>query len=70
MSPSALKLHWRLRLAGILVVLGLAIELATLFSSRAIAFIAFVGIGCVLLVLGVLVYLWSLVTVAPSAENN
>jgi hypothetical protein len=50
----------RLRLAAALVSMGLLIELVTLFWSHPTAFLVFLLLGGSLIVLGVLVYLLSL----------
>jgi len=52
----------RLRLAGLLVVLGLLVELSTLLWSHPTAFLAFLGVGAVLVAAGILVYLGSIVS--------
>ncbi|MEM7481247.1 MAG: hypothetical protein AAF481_08745 [Acidobacteriota bacterium] len=52
----------RLRLAGIAVVLGLLVEAVTLAWSHPLAFLVFLGVGLPLTGLGVLLYLWELVT--------
>ena len=56
-------LHRRLRLAGILVALGLAIEAATMFWRHPTAFLVFLGLGGLLVAAGVLLYLAAIVTV-------
>jgi hypothetical protein len=54
------RLYKRLRLAGWLLVLGLLAEVATLYSSRPLAFVAYLAVGGTLVALGILVYLWSI----------
>lgn len=56
----------RLRLSGLLVILGLIVELVTLFWSHPTAFLVFLGLGGLLVGAGVLLYLFSIVTY-PSA---
>ena len=56
-SPAIEK---RIRWAGLLVVAGLAIQVATLLWLHPLAFMAFLAIGCPLSVAGVLLYLYSL----------
>jgi len=51
----------RIRWAGILICLGLAIQLLTLIETRPLSFMAFILIGCPLTFSGVLLYLYSLV---------
>ena len=59
----------RLRIASVLVVLGLIIETFTLFWTHPLAFIAFIIFGCALMGLGMAIYLWSLVTIGDHANN-
>jgi len=52
----------RLRIAGILIVLGLIVEFLTLAWNNPIAFMVFLGAGGVLIFVGMVGYLWSLVS--------
>jgi hypothetical protein len=58
-----LRLRSRLRTAGILLILGLLVEILSFFWIHPIAFMSFLVIGCGLLGLGILFFLWTLVTV-------
>jgi len=60
---SANSLERRLQLSGIFLILGLLVEALCLFWTRPIAFVLFLGIGGLLLALGILLYLFSLVSV-------
>jgi hypothetical protein len=60
------KIERRIRLAGILLIAGLLVELVTLRWSHPTAFLFFLLLGGVLMALGIGVYLLSLV----SAENK
>lgn len=51
----------RLRLAGLLVVLGLAIEVGTLFAGNPYSFLSFLILGVGLVVFGVLALVFALV---------
>jgi hypothetical protein len=51
-----------LRLSGILLILGLAIELISLLWNKPLAFILFAFVGGVFFLTGVLLYLYSLVS--------
>ena len=51
----------RLQSAGIILVRGLLVEALSLLGRGPIAFIVFVGLGGLLLVLGVVAYLLALV---------
>jgi hypothetical protein len=59
---SANSLERRLQLSGILLILGLLVEALCLFWTRPIAFVLFIGVGGLLLALGILLYLFSLVS--------
>ncbi len=58
----------RLRWAGLLIAIGLATQLISFIWVHPLAFIAFAGISCPLVVAGILLFLYSLVAVAPHAE--
>jgi hypothetical protein len=62
MKLSANRLERRLQLSGILLILGLLVEAVCLMWTRPIAFVVFLGVGGLLLVLGILLYLFSLVS--------
>jgi len=55
----------RLRWAGLLISVGLATQLISFIWIHPLAFMAFVGIGCPLVVAGILLFLYSLVSVPP-----
>jgi hypothetical protein len=52
----------RIRWAGLLVISGLLVQLLTMSWSHPLAFMAFLMIGCPMILAGVLIYLVSLVT--------
>jgi hypothetical protein len=56
------KLHRRLKLAGGLISAGILVEIATLYWSHPLTFVAFILLGGSLVGMGVLVYLYSLVS--------
>jgi hypothetical protein len=60
----------RLQFAGSFVILGLLIEAVSVLWTRPIAFVVFVILGGVLFAAGILLYLYSLVSVraAPSKQ--
>jgi hypothetical protein len=66
--PSANPLERRLQFSGILLILGLLVEALCLFSTRPIAFVLFLGIGGLLLALGILLYLFSLVSTGQQQQ--
>ena len=51
----------RLQYSGILVILGLMVEVLCLFWTRPIAFVIFLALGGLLLGFGMYLYLFSLV---------
>jgi len=56
------RLRSRLRVAGFLVVAGLAVEIASFFWVHPIAFMGFLVVGCGFLGLGIVVFLWTLLS--------
>jgi hypothetical protein len=66
MKTQSTKIERRIRLAGILLIAGLSVELVTLRWWRPTAFLFFLLLGGALMALGIGVYLFSLV----SAENK
>jgi hypothetical protein len=63
-------MNGRLRISGILVIIGLLVEALCLVWSRPIAFVVLVCIGGALIGLGVLVFLYSLVSGAPHTPDS
>ena len=61
MSIEATGIGRSLRLAGILLTLGLATELVSLLWAKPLAFILFAFVGGALFLAGILFYLYSLV---------
>ena len=51
-----------LRIAGALVIVGLAVIIASLMWKAPLSFLVFAGIGVTLTAVGVLVYLYSIVS--------
>jgi predicted membrane channel-forming protein YqfA (hemolysin III family) len=51
-----------LKVAAILLVTGLAIEALTLLWNHPLAFVSFIVPGGVLILAGVLIYVWSLLS--------
>jgi len=52
----------RLQVSGILLILGLLVEALCLFWTRPLAFVIFLGAGGLLLAVGILLFLFSLVS--------
>jgi hypothetical protein len=57
-------IHRRLRVSGMLIMLGLVVELLSLIRTHPLAFLGFMFVGGGLLITGVVLYLYSLVSVA------
>ncbi len=68
MMLNAQPLERRLQFAGILLISGLLIEAFSVVWTRPVAFVVFVGLGGALFAAGILLYLYSLISVkaAPS----
>ncbi len=61
------------RFSGVLLILGLAIEAVSLLFNHPLAFMGFIIVGGALLGVGVLLFLFSLVSIAqenPSSPPN
>jgi hypothetical protein len=71
MRLSELGIQRLLRIATVLIILGLVVEIISLQWIHPLAFVLFAFVGASLLGLGILVYLASLVFgVIPHAENR
>jgi hypothetical protein len=70
MKTQLMKVERRIRLAGMLLIAGLLVELVTLRWSHPTAFLFFLLMGGALMALGIGVYLLSLVSAGnkPSPE--
>ncbi len=66
MNSSLTRIEKRIRLAGLLVIAGLLVELVTMNWSHPTAFLFFLLLGGLLMASGIVVYLLTLV----SAENR
>jgi hypothetical protein len=70
MNTQLTKIEKRIRVAGILLIAGLLVELVTLRWSHPTAFLFFLLLGGAMMALGVVIYLFSLVSAEskPSPE--
>jgi len=57
----------RLRISGVLTILGLIIEAMSLLWVHALAFIVFALVGGLLIGLGIIIYLYSLISMPPAS---
>jgi predicted membrane channel-forming protein YqfA (hemolysin III family) len=62
------QLEKRRQVAGVFIVLGLVIEALCLLWSTPIAFVIFVAIGGLLMFVGIVLYLYSLVSNLEAPE--
>lgn len=69
MNFSEPRIEHRLRVSGVLLLLGLLVEAGSLLWSHPTAFLAFVFVGGLLLAAGVLLFLYSLLRVGSSQEG-
>lgn len=60
------RLEKRLRIAGSMILLGLLVELGTLLWSHPTAFLLFIFLGGTLMGLGILLYLFSILTTSQA----
>lgn len=63
------RLEKRLRLAGVLVIIGLLVEGVCLLWAGPLAFIFLVAVGGLLCVTGIAVYLYSLVSAGEATPE-
>jgi hypothetical protein len=59
-----------LQVSSALIILGLLAEIVTLLWFHPLSFVFFIFVGVILIGAGILVYLISLVLVAPPAAEN
>ena len=59
---SMITIERRIRWSGMLIVLGLLLQMLTLLWTHPLAFMCFLMIGCPLVVAGMLLFLYSLVS--------
>jgi len=62
-------LEKRLRWAGLLIALGLLVQLLTFIRIHPLSFMAFAMIGCPLVLAGMVLYLYSIVSHQPSVPE-
>jgi CHASE2 domain-containing sensor protein len=55
----------RLRLACMLLLVGLVVQVATFFWNAPLAFVLFIVVGSLLVAAGVLLYLWTFISRVP-----
>lgn len=65
MSVRPTKVEQRIRVSGILMLLGIAVEVATLAKVHPLTFMAFTTVGLLFVAAGMVVFLLSLLEVGP-----
>jgi hypothetical protein len=70
MKFKAMGMSRILRLSGILLILGLAIEAVSLMFNHPLSFMGFIIVGGALLAVGVLLFLYSLVEIAQANPGS
>jgi len=66
-APS--QMDWRLRVSGILIALGLLAEALSLIRIHPLAFLGFMFVGGGFLIIGVAIYLYSLISVSSPPSS-
>lgn len=66
---TAAQMDRRLRVSGILIALGLLVEVLSLIRNHPLAFLGFVFVGGGFLLAGIVIYLYSLVSVASPPQT-
>jgi len=51
----------RLRMAGLFIIVGVLVQALSLFWNHPLSFMAFLGIGCLAVFVGIVIYLLALV---------
>ncbi len=68
-SEVAPAVEKRLRLAGVLICLGLLVLLLSLIKIHPLSFVAFAMIACPLVLAGIVMFLYSIVSHEPEGRN-
>ena len=63
------RIEHRIRWSGVLIGLGLTIQMITLLWTHPLSFMVFLLVGCPLVGIGMLVYLYSLVSHAAGESK-
>jgi hypothetical protein len=70
MKFKAMGMSKVLRVSGIMLILGLAIEAVSLMFNHPLSFMGFIIVGGVMLGVGVLLFLYSLVEIAQANPSS
>ena len=69
MNDAAPPLHRKLRIAGAFVIAGLLVEFFSLLRIHPLAFLTFMFVGGAFLIVGVVFYLYSIIS-APTLRED
>jgi hypothetical protein len=67
-GPAVPIVEKRVRLAAVLISLGMLVQIITLLRIHPLAFMAFILIECPLVLAGILLYLYSIVSHPPQTR--
>ena len=70
MQSQTQPVNSKLRLSGALIALGLLVQAISLLWNHPLSFIAFISIGGLLVVVGILVYLVALVSISTVKSDE
>lgn len=70
MTQSQLAIDRELQISGTLLILGLAVAIISLLWKAPLAFLLFAGVGGLLIVAGIVVYLYSIVSSSETTQPN
>jgi hypothetical protein len=65
-----IQIERALRISGLLLILGIAVEIVSLLWEKPLAFLLFVGVGGLLTFVGIVLYLYSLVPPGPEPTSS
>jgi uncharacterized membrane protein len=64
------RLTNKLRVAGALIILGLTVQLASLFWNHPLSFLLFVLVGSAIVIAGIIIYLFAIVSIPEKNARN
>jgi hypothetical protein len=65
-----IQIERALRISGLLLILGIAVEIVSLLWEKPLTFLLFVGVGGLLTFAGIVLYLYSLVPPSPASPPD
>jgi hypothetical protein len=70
MNQSQLAINRELQISGTLLIFGLAVAIISLLWKAPLAFLLFAGVGGLLTVAGILLYLYSIVAPSETSQTH